>query len=186
MCALHLGHNPSSLLLSRQLSRLLLWRQGRRVVAARSSNMQQQQQPPSNAKPPQQRLMTTAPENQLEQAMGAIEALGNLQHPVLQQQRAEQPVTGAWCGRVVLGGWRSKTLGDNSMHGLAVYIWCPSLRKQLHPCVSQQLRFILPSPPLWFSCHYNLPLNPLPLPLPPQQTNTHLHQTNIHTPTTNQ
>jgi hypothetical protein len=47
-----------------------------------------------NQKPLQHRPIATAPANQLEQAVGAMELLGNSKHPTLQQQRPVRPVTG--------------------------------------------------------------------------------------------
>lgn len=55
-------------------------------------------------KPIQHRPIATVPENQLEQAVSAMEVLGSLQHPTLLQQMPERPVTGrcSWHSRSVL------------------------------------------------------------------------------------
>jgi hypothetical protein len=75
MCAFHLRH-PSG-----QITRLLK----RHAVVVGSS---------MGANKPQHRPVATAPANQLEQALGAIELLGSLQEPTLQQQVPDIPVTG--------------------------------------------------------------------------------------------
>ena len=77
MCALF--HQTTT----RQLGRLLC--SGRRAVIVNNS----MSKPPART-----RYVASAPDNQLEQAVGAIEVLGNLQQATLQQQALERPVTG--------------------------------------------------------------------------------------------
>lgn len=57
--------------------------------------------------PVQHRPVATAPANQLEQAVGAMEVLGSLQQQTLQQQMPHQPVTGGSSTRQPPGGARA-------------------------------------------------------------------------------
>jgi hypothetical protein len=104
MCAFHLRY-PSG-----QLTRLL-----RRNSVVVASSM--------GANKPQHRPVATAPTNQLEQALGAIELLGNLQEPTLAQPMPDRPVTGMLMLSTMPAGHHLATGFSGGMHsssGLAL------------------------------------------------------------------